>query len=51
MSDALHMQGVVVPAAGGVGLVIGTYEQRARPGQLTVRESADFTPGQYRSLR
>jgi RES domain-containing protein len=47
----LHMQGVLVPAAGGVGLVITAYEQRARPGQLTVRESADLTPSKYRSLR
>jgi hypothetical protein len=47
----LHMQGVLVPAAGGVGLVITAYEQRTRPGQLTVRESVDLTPQKYRSLR
>jgi RES domain-containing protein len=47
----LHMQGVLVPAAGGVGLVITAYEQRSRPGQLAVRESADLTPEKYRSVR
>jgi RES domain-containing protein len=47
----LHMQGVLVPAAGGVGLVTTAYEQRTRPGQLTVRESVDLTPQKYRSLR
>ena len=47
----LHMQGVLVPAAGGVGLVITAYEQRARPDQLTVRQSADLTPAKYKTLR
>jgi RES domain-containing protein len=47
----LHMQGVLAPAAGGVGLVITGYEQRTRPGQLAVRESVDLTPEKYRLLR
>lgn len=40
----LHMQGILVPAAGGVGLVITAYEQRTRPGQLQVSHSEDLTP-------
>ncbi|HNP58679.1 MAG TPA: RES domain-containing protein [Gordonia sp. (in: high G+C Gram-positive bacteria)] len=47
----LHVQGVLVPAAGGVGLVITAYEQRTRPGQLQVSHSEDLTPGRYRELR
>lgn len=47
----LHMQGVLVPAAGGVGLVITAYEQRTRPGQLAVRHSVDLTPQMYALLR
>lgn len=47
----LHVQGVLVPAAGGVGLVITAYEQRARSGQLVVRSSEDLTPARYRELR
>jgi RES domain-containing protein len=47
----LHMQGVLVPSAGGVGLVITAYEQRTRPGQLTVRQSTNLTPDTYKSLR
>ena len=47
----LHVQGVLVPAAGGVGLVITAYEQRTRPGQLRVSHSEDLTPGLYRQLR
>lgn len=39
----LHMQGVLVPAAGGVGLVVTAYEQRTRPGQLQLRQSVDLT--------
>lgn len=47
----LHVQGVLVPAAGGVGLVITAYEQRTRPGQLQVIRSEDLTPNRYRELR
>jgi RES domain-containing protein len=47
----LHMQGILAPAAGGVGLVITAYEQRTRPGQIAVRESVDLTPEVYRLLR
>ncbi len=47
----LHMQGVLVPAAGGVGLVVTAYEQRARPGQLQLNHSEDLTPALYRKLR
>lgn len=47
----LHVQGVLVPAAGGVGLVITAYEQRTRPGQLQVSHSEDLTPTRYRELR
>lgn len=47
----LHVQGVLVPAAGGVGLVITAYEQRTRPGQLQVTSSMDSTPSRYRELR
>ncbi|SIN53623.1 Uncharacterized conserved protein [Mycobacteroides abscessus subsp. abscessus] len=47
----LHVQGVLVPAAGGVGLVITAYEQRTRPGQLHVSNSEDLTPSRYRELR
>lgn len=46
----LHVQGVLVPAAGGVGLVITAYEQRTRPGQLQVISSEDLTPTRYREL-
>lgn len=47
----LHVQGVLVPAAGGVGLVITAYEQRTRPGQLQISHSEDLTPDRYRELR
>lgn len=47
----LHMQGVIAPAAGGVGLVITAYEQRTRPGQVTVLRGTDLTPATYRALR
>ena len=47
----LHMQGVLVPTAGGVGLVVTAYEQRTRPGQLLLRESVDLTPALYQKLR
>lgn len=47
----LHMQGILVPAAGGVGLVITAYEQRTRPGQLQVSHSEDLTPARYQELR
>ncbi len=47
----LHVQGVLVPAAGGVGLVITAYEQRTRPGQLQVTRSEHLTPARYRELR
>jgi RES domain-containing protein len=47
----LHMQGVLAPAAGGVGLVITAYEQRTRPGQIEIRASANLTPAIYRTLR
>jgi RES domain-containing protein len=47
----LHMQGVLAPAAGGVGLVITGFEQRTRPGQIEVRASVDLTPTMYRTLR
>ncbi len=47
----LHVQGVLVPAAGGVGLVITAYEQRTRPGQLHVSHSENLTPTRYRELR
>lgn len=47
----LHVQGLLVPAAGGVGLVITAYEQRTRPGQLEVSCSEDLTPTRYRELR
>lgn len=47
----LHMQGVLVPAAGGVGLVVTAYEQRTRPGQLQLRQSVDLTPALYQELR
>lgn len=46
----LHMPGVIAPAAGGVGLVITAYEQRTRPGQVTVLRSTDLTPATYRVL-
>ena len=46
----LHVQGVLVPAAGGVGLVITAYEQRTRPGQLRVISSEELTPTRYREL-
>lgn len=47
----LHVQGILVPAAGGVGLVITAYEQRTRPGQLHIRHSEDLTPACYQELR
>lgn len=47
----LRMQGVLAPAAGGVGLVITAYEQRTRPRQIEVRASVDLTPKLYRTLR
>lgn len=47
----LHVQGVLVPAAGGVGLVITAYEQRTRPGQLHVTSSEELTPTRYQELR
>jgi len=47
----LHVQGVLVPAAGGIGLVITAYEQRTRPGQLRLCSSVDLTPTRYRELR
>ena len=47
----LHVQGVLVPAAGGVGLVIAAYEHRTRPGQLQVASSEELTPTRYRELR
>lgn len=47
----LHVQGVLVPAAGGIGLVITAYEQRTRPGQLQLSRSEDLTPALYRTLR
>lgn len=47
----LHVQGVLVPAAGGIGLVITAYEQRTRPGQLHVSHSEDLTPTRYGELR
>ena len=47
----LHVQGVLVPAAGGVGLVITACEQHTRPGQLQVTRSDDLTPARYRELR
>ena len=47
----LHVQGVLVPAAGGGGLVITAYEQRTRPGQLRISHSEDLTPTRYRKLR
>ena len=47
----LHVQGLLVPAAGGVGLVITAYEQRTRPGQLHGSHSEDLTPTRYRQLR
>ena len=47
----LHVQGVLVPAAGGVGLVITAYEQRTRPGQLQVTFSEELTPTRYHELR
>ncbi|MDA2889807.1 RES domain-containing protein [Mycolicibacterium sp. BiH015] len=47
----LHVQGVLVPAASGVGLVITAYEQRTRPGQLRVSSSEELTPTRYRELR
>jgi hypothetical protein len=45
------MQGVLAPAAGGVGLVVTAYEQRTHPGQLAVRDGVDLTPKKYRLLR
>ena len=42
---------VLVPAAGGIGLVITAYEQRTRPGQLHVSHSEDLTPIRYGELR
>jgi RES domain-containing protein len=47
----LHTQAILVPAAGGIGLVITAYEQRIRPGQLTVLRSDDLTPETYEKLR
>lgn len=47
----LHVQGVLVPAAGGIGLVITAYEQRTRPGRLHVSHSEDLTPTRYGELR
>jgi RES domain-containing protein len=47
----LHVQGILVPAAGGVGLVITAYEQRTRPSQLQVTSSEKLTPTRYRELR
>ena len=47
----LHVQGVLVPAAGGIGLVITAYEQRTHPGQLQVISSEELTPTRYRELR
>jgi len=47
----LHVQGVLVPAAGGVGLVITAYEQRTRPGQLQISHSEDLTPTLFRRRR
>lgn len=47
----LHVQGVLVPAAVGVGLVITAYEQRTRPGQLRISHSEDLTPIRYGKLR
>jgi RES domain-containing protein len=47
----LHIQAILVPSAGGVGLVITAYEQRIRPGQLTVLRTDDLTPETYERLR
>ncbi|TYQ10487.1 UNVERIFIED_ORG: hypothetical protein L601_002300000050 [Gordonia westfalica J30] len=47
----LHVQGLLVPAAGRVGLVITAYEQRLRPDQLRVSSSENLTPARYRELR
>lgn len=47
----LHAQAILVPSAGGVGLVITAYEQRIRPGQLTVLHTDDLTPATYERLR
>jgi RES domain-containing protein len=47
----LQVQGVLVPAAGGVGLVITAYEHRTRPGQLRLSRSEELTPGLYQTLR
>jgi RES domain-containing protein len=47
----LHMQGILVPAAGGVVLVIAAYEQRTRPGRLEVGQRVDLTSSLYRELR
>ncbi|MFV1365889.1 RES domain-containing protein [Mycolicibacterium elephantis] len=47
----LHMQGVIAPSAGGIGLVITAYELRTRPGQVVVQDSTDLTPDLFRRLR
>lgn len=47
----LEMAGVLAPAAGGIGLVITAFEHRAQPGQVTVNNSRDLTPGLYREFR
>ncbi|KBZ69367.1 MULTISPECIES: RES family NAD+ phosphorylase [Mycobacterium avium complex (MAC)] len=47
----LHMQGILVPAAGGIGLVISAYEQRTRPGQLHLTHSENLTPALYTQYR
>jgi RES domain-containing protein len=47
----LHIQALLVPSAGGIGLVITAYEQRIRPGQLTVLTTDDLTPETYERLR
>ena len=51
VSTILHWEGVLVPAAGGIGLVITAYEQRTHPGQLQVISSEELTPTRYRELR
>lgn len=46
----LHVQAILVPSAGGVGLVITAYEQRIKPGQLDVLLTTDLTPAVYERL-
>lgn len=47
----LNYAGVLAPSASGVGLVLAAFENRAAPGQLTLRESVPLTHELYQQSR